>query len=217
MPLLPLPSGGANIAGGELPVSDAEDVIKAFPATHRRPEVAPVRDAFAEGFADGFIFYQDAAAYAAAQVDPMRATGDYLRSFCDEHQIVPAPGEAEESLRDRMFQAPSIVTANALRLGINAIIGPGASVSELELDGLFIHNGTSAWDSFIGADPEYPDRYYADLPYRRPGGAAIPSRGYPRSFFVHIPAGFSDDVYARVVAFVQSVKGQGISWSLVSG
>lgn len=218
MPLLPIPVGGTNIAGGDLPVSDAEDVIKEFPKPHRRPAVAPVRDAFCEGWAEGFITYQDAAAYAAAQSDLLRATGDYLKSFSDEHSIVPLPGESEASVRARMFVAPNIVTVGVIIDGINAIIASlTCTMSELELDGVFINDGTSsAWDSFVGTNPNYDDRYYADIPERIPGGY-IPSRGYPRSFFIRIPTGPSDDQLARVVAFVESVKGQGISWSLVVG
>lgn len=217
MPLLPLPVGGAAISGGDLPVADAENVIKEFPKEVRKPEVAPVRDAFCEAFSDGFVKYQDIAAYAAAQTDPMRATGDYLRSFADEHSVVPLPGESEESVRDRMFTAPAIVTPDAIMDGVNAIITPyTCTVSELELDGLFIHNGTSSWDSFIGNFPDYPDRYYSDLPSHNPA-LSIPSKGYPRSFFMRVPVGPSDAQLAQAVAFVESIKGQGITWSLIVG
>lgn len=221
MPLLPLPLGGAAIDGGDLPVDDAENVIAEFPKTHQRPPVAPVRDAFCEGFARGFIKYQDVAAYAAGQSDPMNATGDYLKSFAEEHSVIPGVDETEDSVHRRMFKAPEIVTPDAIVNGINAIIAPATcTLSELELDGMFIHDGSaSAWDSFVGTSPNYPDRYYAEAPERQAGGA-VPSRGYPRSFFIRVPViagGSADAIYAQVVAFVQSIKGQGISWSLVVG
>ncbi len=223
MPDLPLPVGETWIGGGDLPVSDSTDVLKEFSTTHRRPEKAPVRDAFAEGYTEGFLEYQNAAAYAAAQSDPMRATGEYLKSFAEEHQVVPRPDESEESVRLRLFRAPQIVTPEAILEGVREILDgydpSKVTMSELELDGWFVHDGDGTWDSFVGDDPDYPDRYYEDLPYRRPGGA-VPSDGYPRAFVLHIPnltGPNASALYEQIIGFVESVKGQGISWSLIVG
>lgn len=262
MPLLPLPAGGSKLAGGDSPVSDDSDVIAEFSSPHRNPEVAPVRDAIAGGWTSGFAAYQDISHYAADQSDPMRATGDYLKSFAEEHSIVPRPGESDESIRDRLYVAPEIVAPEIIVEGINKILAPYTTktcfLSELELDGMFAHDGTGTWDCFVGCDPDYADRYYADVPSSLPG-AAIPSNGYPRNFFIRIPAledndntvsfvldsdpdgifigdgtdtsgaetdgsvalsvfadpQFADDLYAQIIGFVETIKGQGISWTLV--
>jgi len=233
MPELPLPTGETWIGGGDLPVSEPNDVLKEFPSTHRRPKTAPVRDAFVEGFTEGFKEYQNQAAYAAAQTDPMRATGIYLASFAEEHTVVPRVGESEESVRSRLFRAPQIISYIAIVDGVNEIIAPytfsKATLAELELDGWFIHDGTNSeggepvWDSFVGAPPEYPDRH--PLPLINPNPqlsvpGAVPSRGYPRSFVLYVPELFianADAIYSQIIGFVESVKGQGISWSMVIG
>lgn len=242
MPFLPLPLDTS--IEGDLPVSTGADVLAEFPATHKKPPEAPVRDAFAEGFAEGFIEYQNRASYASGQSDPLKATGEYLKGYAAEHEVVPDIGETEEHLRARIFASPSIVTPDAIEARINAIIAPHVCfISELDLDGWFIHSDAAAvWDSFVGADPNYPDRYYDELPNTLPGGC-IPSNGLPRSFFVRIPAlnaqddvlnyigntffvsntlmniyasiKTSTDLYNAVIAAVESIKGQGISWSLL--
>lgn len=190
MPILPLPVGGSSLDGGDLPVSDAADVLKEFPETMRVSDDAPVRDAFCEAFAAGHIAYQDASRRAAAQCDPLRAVGEYLRSLANEKGITPGKGEDDETLRARIFSTPLVVTPEALHAAINAVLAPYTDsvchISELNLDGWFCHGDTAVWDSFIGAEPEYPDRYYEDLPETLPGGA-VPSAGRSRSFLVRVP------------------------------
>lgn len=270
MPLLPLPVGGSGLAGGDLPVSDADDVLKEFDDVHRAPEVAPIRDAFVEAFAVGNITYQDLAEYAIAQCDPLRATGEYLAGLAAEREVPPAQGESEESLRARLFAAPSIVTPDAIAAAVNAILAKHTTkeceVVELELDGWYVHDGTvTAWDSFIGASPRYPDRLFPDDATENGGdfvknsdpGGAIPARGLVRSFHIRLPvidaadedfafaidatdaimaigdgsdtAGAESDgsvatsvfvdsrtveeAFAAIVGAVESIKGQGMSWS----
>jgi hypothetical protein len=253
-----------------LPVSSAEDVLAELPELHRRPAVAPVRDAFCDAFADGYIAYQDAAAIAAAECDPTRAVGDALVSLALERGVARYVGEDIEDLRARMFATPDVVSPQAIVDAVNKILAPQSDTEcefvELELDGLFIHDGTvTTWDSFIGATPRYPDRLYPDdatengglfIENNDPGGA-IPSSGYYRNFHLRLPvldaadedfafvidtadlimpigdgtdvAGSESDgsvatsvfadtltteeLYAAVVAAVESIKGQGISWS----
>lgn len=279
MPTIPLPPGGTSLGGGDLPVSSPSDVLAELPETHRRVEVAPVRDAFCEGFAEGFYDYQDFAEHSAAQCDPARATGDYLESLALEREIVKFPGETDVALRARMFAIPDIVSPQAIVDVVNALLAPYSDGEcqfiELELDGYFVHDGDpgNIWDSFVGAPPRYPDRYYEYdasenegfyLENNLPGGA-IPSRGYLRSFVLRLPdlsdndiavtyiiepedasyelddgqfvgdgsdtsgsessgligmsifvdPKISTDIYASIVAAVESIKGQGITWSAV--
>lgn len=250
-----------SLPGGDVPVNGTQDVLAEFPSPHRAPATAPVRDALVAGMVEAFKAYQAIAARAAAQSDPLRATGDYLKSFAEERGVVPGVGEDEESVRARLFTAPAIVVPDAIRAGVNAILAPFTSsecqLSELDLDGWFVHDGTGTWDSFIGAEPDYPSRYYEDLPHRLPGGA-VPSWSYPRSFLLRVPSvdtadstisyalegaggifvgdgsdasgsessgaiGFSifvdprraDEIYTTIIGFVESVKGHGVSWSMV--
>ncbi len=242
MPILPLPP--ETTLGTDVPVSSGIDVLFEFPSPQKNPETAPVRDAIAEAFAAGFIEYQNVAERAAAQSDPLKATGNYLRGFADEHQVIPENGESESSLRARLFASPIIVTPDAIAATVNAVIAPlECKISELDMDGWFIHaNGDGAvWDSFVGAEPNYPDRYYDDQPDLRVGGC-VPSNNLPRSFHIRIPAlqaqdeaydyigdayfigdnlniyqeqATSVDKYNTIIARVEKIKGQGISWSMV--
>lgn len=241
MPLLPLPPE-TSLAGGDLPVSEAADVLAEFPRPQRNPESAPVRDAFAEAFAAGFIEYQSKAEEVAAQTDPLRATGIHLQARAAERGVVPGRSESESSLRARIFATPDIVTPESISDAVDAIIAPlTCHVCELNLDGWFVpaNGGTSDWCSFVGSEPNYPDRYYDDVTNGLPGGA-VPSNGLPRSFHVRIPVVGTEDefsaigefyagagayvfadpqtaagIYDAIIARVQAIKGQGISWSLV--
>lgn len=186
-----------SLIGGALPVESASDVTSEFRRPHKNPTAAPVRDAFAEAWAAGQIEYQDIAAYAAAQCDPLRATGEYLRGFASEQGVIPGIGESDASIRSRLFKAPEIVTPDAIREGVNAILAPYTSgecqASELDMDGWFVHDGAiDVWNSFVGAAPDYADRYYDDLPWQELDGAT-PSWGYPRSFLLRIPSLESND------------------------
>lgn len=246
MPRLPLPVGPSTLAGGDLPVSDAADVLAEFPRPHRNPDTAVVRDAFAAAFADGHIEYQCVSERSAARCDPLRATGEFLRSKAGEYDVIPAVGESNDSVRQRMFSAPLIVTPDAIEAAVNGVIVPRTCrIAELEMDGWFVHSGSdsSVWDSFIGAEPEYPDRLYDAFTGLRPGGA-VPASTAPRRFHVRIPvldaanenfafvstvgdgpyvgtgafffedAKTADELYAAIIGRVQAIKGQGISWSL---
>lgn len=271
MPTLPLPPGDVPISG-DLPVSDGADVLRVFPRPHKNPQSAPVRDAFCEAFAAGFLKYQLEAEAAAAQCDPTRASGDYLRSLAAEREIAPVAGESDADLRARFFQAPAIVTPDNILAAINQFLAPltskKAEICELELDGMFVHDGTAVWDCFIGANPHYQDRLFEDdaaendgmfLEQNNPGGA-IPSQGIPRSFLVRVPvlepeanvdfafaidstdeimpigdgtdasgsesdgsdatsvfadSQTSDDLYNAIIGKLESIKGQGIAWTLL--
>lgn len=191
MPTLPLPTGGAAVGGGTVPVSDEADVLPEFAAPIRKVAVAPVRDAFVAGWTEGFKKYQDIAARAAAQCDPARATGDYLRDFAEERGIIPGVTESEASIRARLFATPDIVTPEAIRAEVDKLLAPytakASMLTELELDGVFVHDDNPCtWDSFIGTDPDYPDRYYPELPWLQAHGW-VPSSGYSGSFLIRVP------------------------------
>lgn len=257
MPLLPLPEGETDLSGGDLPVVEESDTLVVFPRPIKAPESAPVRDTFVSGWTQGFITYQNIAAYAAAQSDPMRATGEYLLSFADERSIVRVPGESEESVRSRLFKAPEIVTPQAIVDGVNEILADVTDdtcrLIEPNLDGWFVQVGAgNAYNCYVGAAPDAIDRYWDVDPAFAPR-ACYPSSGRPRSFvlqipqfntteqnFAFIPATNSSSgpfalstnlsggmyvyqdpqtasaVYSKIVAFVERVKGQGISWALVT-
>lgn len=198
MPFLPLPPD-AGVGGGALPVTDDADVLAEFPTPHKSPSSAPVRDSIVGGFTDGFTEYQRRAEYAAAQCDPLRATGDYLRSIAEEKEIYPSAQESDEEIRGRLFTATEIVTPKAIDDAVEALLALAtdlnAEIYEPEVDGLFISDGTAIWDSFIGANPRYLDRLYLDdavendgdyIPDNRPGGA-VPMTGLVRFFVVRVP------------------------------
>src|SRR5437870_3747490 len=121
MPLLPLPSGETSLAGGDLPTSEPEDVLSEFARPHRNPASAPVRDAFAAAWNAGLTAYQNIAARAAAQSDPTRATGEYLTGYAEERGVIPLSNETESQFRDRLFDAPEIVTPKAIVGVVNAL------------------------------------------------------------------------------------------------
>lgn len=204
MPQLPLPPGGAPLDGGDLTVSDSSDVASELPNNIATIAIAPVRDAFLEAWTAGFVKYQKIASYAAAQSDPMRATGDYLLDFADEHGVIPAIDDTEEDIRAQLFATPEIVTPQAILDGVNGILAnyttKTAYYHEYELDGMFVQATSvgSPWCSFAGAAPNYPDRYYDADPAYAPVGC-VPWNGRPRSFVLRIPVlGLNADQYAYV-------------------
>lgn len=278
MPTLPLPLGGAALHGGDLPVSDGSDVLAEFADTHRRPDTAAVRDAFVDSFSRAHVSYQDESAALLAQLDPRTTSGDALLQLAVEHGVTPGVGEDPEVLRARIFASQDVVTPNAIVNAVNALLAPYTTVQcqlvELEMDGIFIDDGTAAGSAFIVTlgtinNPHYPDRYYADDTVENGGfslsnnqpGAGLLSQGNLRSFHLRLPeiaasdddfsfcidADFtdimaifdgtqtdsadttltssnnfifnstqtSDEVYAVIVATVESLKGQGISWSAI--
>ncbi len=220
MPIFPLPAGGSSLAGGALAVNSAADVLAEFPDEHRVPEVAPVRDAFAEGFAEGALAYQREASRAAAQSDPARATGIYLDLHGEDRDVARHAGEIDEDYRPRLFASPAVVTPTALLAGINALLATVttklAQLFEPELDGWFVHEcaGAEAWESFFGSSPTYPDRLYvvdtvANDGYfvegGDPGGAVPPYGDHGRTFVIRIPA--LEGVDENTLAALTGVEG----------
>lgn len=198
MPLFPLPPD-TPLGGGAVPVNVPADVLAEFPRPHKNNPAAPVRDGFCAGFCESLRAYQSASEYAAAQCDPLRAVGEYLRSIAEEKEVVPIANEADDDLRARLFKAPSIVTPNAILQAVNDLLAPYTDIlaegCEPEMDGWYVHDSSpSVWDSFIGSIPYYPDRLYFDdlatngvyIPQNMPDRCIV-SNGYPRNFLIRIP------------------------------
>lgn len=206
MPVLPLPVGGSSLLGGDLPVSDASDVLAELPYEYQQPGDAPIRDAICEAFAEGFAEYQRLAETSAMQCDPLRATGSSLTSVGEEDGIPRADGEPDETYRDRLLASPEIVTPQAIYDTIVDILEHYTTalpcVFEPALDGWFASAGNLD-SGFIGADPSYLERYYPDdepvnglvFDGSSPGGTWV-GDGSPRMFVVRIPAleGSDDDI-----------------------
>jgi hypothetical protein len=200
MPTLPAPLPFIPGAG-DLPVKSADDIRPEFPAPLRGPaEAAPVREVIVEGERALMLEHQERAGYAAAQADPTRATGVYLDGHAEDRGTFRQPEELDEPLRARMLATPQIVTPTAIVSAVNAILAPYttklAQYHESILDRWFVNDGDpgSAWHSFVGAGPHYPDRLYDDhqgTPGRRsqsdPGGAWVFPDSNGRMFVLRVP------------------------------
>lgn len=196
MPLLPIPFP-ALPSGGDLPVRSKDDWLAQLPEPVRREESAPVRDAVAEAAAGILLRYQDRAAYAAAQSDGTRATGIYLDGFLEDAGLPRQAGEDDEAARDRLYSPQAIVTPNAIKAAVDAILlGAGVDkrcvVFESVGDRWFVSDGSAVWHSFVtdgtvSLDPMYDDRRYALRPGSGPGGAWACGDHFGRWMIVRVP------------------------------
>jgi len=192
MPSLPVPLP-FHPAAGDLPVKTTADVLAAYPEEVRRvpSEDAPVRDAIVEAQTTLFLEHQSASAYAAQQADPTRATGEYLEGHADDRTIKRQAAEDDEALRARMFATPDIVTPEAILAIVNTILAPFTAVECQYLESVgdrwFAQDGSATWHSFIGAGPDYPDRYYEQRPQSDPGGAWAFADSHGRYFVLRVP------------------------------
>lgn len=186
-----------NPIRGAVPVVDDSDVSAFLPLFVRSSDSAIVRDALVAAIRVILTTYQDAAAYAALQSDVLTATGAYLDSKL-EPITKRQDGEDDDAYRARGLSFQAVVTPEAIIAAVNALISPyTATWMEPALDGMFLHDETaSVWDSFIGSDPIYLDRYYPDdvtanSGYLRP--SIDPGAGYVftdlpgRVFVIRIP------------------------------
>lgn len=193
MPIYPatfLPSGG------ETPITTTADVLAEYPLRIRQEPVAPVRDAAVELQAEIFLAYQNASAYAAAQSDPTRATGVYLEAFAAEVGIFPQDGAGDEALRTRLFSPLAVVTPEAIKAIVNALLAPvtdaQCSLWESVSDRWFVSDDSADWHSFVGDGstdmaPDYPDRRYALRGNCMPGGPAAFNESNGRMFILRLP------------------------------
>jgi hypothetical protein len=207
MPLLPLPTGGSSLTGGDTPVSGTDDVLAALPLFLRPNDSAPIRDAIVAALTAIFIGYQEASNYAAEQSDVLRATDTYLRGFAQELKTYAKPGEDDEALRARMLSVQGLVTPTAILAAVNALLAPFTTVqaqfAESIQDRWFVRSApaTGDWHSYVwkttmSRSPTYPDRLYPDdaainggdvRPNSNPGGARVWSDNVGRNFLLRLP------------------------------
>ncbi|WP_438029032.1 hypothetical protein [Sorangium sp. So ce233] len=155
-----------------------------------------MRDALVEAETAMFLAYQERADYAAAQSDPMRATGVYLAGHASDRGIYQQEGEGDEELRDRVFTVPDVVSPHAILGATNAILAPytdkEAKLFESVTDRLFLGDGTTEWHSFLtdgtaDLDPQYQDRRYELRDGAGPGGAWVFDDADGRYFVLRVP------------------------------
>lgn len=179
------------------PIAGAEDVRKAWPAEMLEEQNAPVRDALIEAQTAMFLAYQEATSYVAAQSDPTRATGKYLEEFTGEVDIHRQLGEDDESLRDRYFAVPDLVSPNAIKRVVDRLLAPHTTkrchLLESIGDRAFLGDGSTEWcRCFLGEGtteivPGYPPRRYELRVTSSPGGTRLFADHYGRMFIVRVP------------------------------
>jgi hypothetical protein len=111
------------IDGADVPVASVDDVVAVWDDCIQEVATAPVRDAIQAGQAAMMIAYQEAASYAAAQSDPLRATGEYLDEIGGEERgIFRVKGELDLSYSARVNATPSVADPADVISAINAIL-----------------------------------------------------------------------------------------------
>lgn len=197
MPTLPLTSPTLP-SGGDHPVRSEADVLAAYPERVSATDTAPVRDGIVAGQVALFQRYQESSDYAAAQSDPTRATGIYLEDFASEVGIHKQAGEDDEALRDRLFAPPVLVTPDAIKAAVDAVLARYTDkrcyLYETIADRVYVNDrADSAWKLYVGSrgqtmSPDYPDRRYALRERSEPGGPMVFNRvARGRFFVVRIP------------------------------
>jgi len=205
---MPAPPVIPGQLGTELAVKSTQDVLDVLPAEMRRAETAPVRDAISAALVELLLEAQQAASYAADQANAHRATDQYQDGLGEDRGLHRAPDETNAQYRDRIFEVPEVVTHDAIRGAVNAILAPWTSVQcqvfDAVLDRLFIRsNGatSAAWHSHIAktatrVGPNYPIRFFEgdspnnggnSLPGNDPGGARLFKDQVGRMFVVLVP------------------------------
>lgn len=235
MPTLPLPTivDGLRIDAGDLPVGDTEDVLASWSGDLASVQTAPVRDAIVAGQLASQLAYQQATSDAAAQSDPLRATGEYLDEIGSyERGIKRAAGELDDAYSARVNTPPTPVDPDDIIGAVNAILAPYTDTPAFYAerpDGFFTGQpGVTSWSAHAFADtrsslytakdgganatPNYPDR---QLPNRRPAGIMPMGLGDGPSSWIQ---GTSPTVVASMVgtAAVQPdsvVTGTGTDWT----
>lgn len=203
MPTLPLPpitGQGVAIDSGDLPVASTADITAVWSEDVMQVEVAPIRDAIIAGQLAALLAYQRASRYAAAQSDRLRATGEYLDEIGEEQSINRASSnEDDTTYRSRVNTPKNTVDPNDIIAAANEILAPFTPISARyyeHSDGVFASNpATTTWSSHAfqptdggpNATPNYPDRYYALLPNRRPSGQVAFLSSYGRQFTLRVP------------------------------
>lgn len=184
---------------GEVYVKETGDVSKLLPGEWRTAN-APARDAIVAALTATLQELQASVGYSAAQSDPLRATERYLRGLAEDRGFSPAPGEEEETFRNRLSDTPEMVSYDAIVSLASEIIAPHSAilprVFDATLDRCFITDGSGAYHSYVGAPPDYPDRLYPhhaavndgiSLPQSHPTGAWLFGDCIGRYFVIITP------------------------------
>jgi len=151
---------GLIVTRGDVPVTEDADVLAVLPFFARGSDPAPIRDALVAAIRVILTTYQDAAAYAASQSDVLSATGPYLDALLGP-TTKRNVNEEDEDYRARGLSLQDVVTPAAIVAAVNSIIAPTTcTYLEPSLDRMFLGDGTQVWHSFVGAAPQYLDRYY---------------------------------------------------------
>jgi hypothetical protein len=154
MPKLPI-TLPCRLDSGALPVSDTDDVLAAWSGDIAGLSTAKLRDAIVAGQLAALKAYQQASGYAAAQSDPLRATGEYLDEIgAFERDIKRGAGEADATYRARVNAQPTLVSPEDVLAAANAALAPYTDVQcryAERCDGIFpgspdvetVYGGTS--------------------------------------------------------------------------
>lgn len=201
MPLLPVDNGWV-IDAGELVVRDDSDVLALLPVEYRRgEETEEIRDALVAAVTKTHQKFHDRAAYAAAQCDISRATGVHLEGQAADRDFHKATGETEAQFRARILANPELVTTKAIMDRVNALLAPHTPAEAHGFEGIldqwFVgEDGVdNEWESFVGAAPNYPSRFYPDLSEpaaiprsnSSPGDARVFAGEMGRLFVIRVP------------------------------
>lgn len=192
----PLVPGAAPLV-----VTSRDDVLAVLPVRYKNALSAPIRDALADSLVALLKECQYRGAYAAAQRDIGRASGEYLDGQVEDYQGARSVDEQDDPLRSRVLNRSSGVTFDKISDAINLILAPFTSVQcqiiDSVLDRWFLGTGGMRnWHSFLGAAPNYPTRLYdSDAPQNGgvtkpgtdPGGARIFGAPVGRMFYVRVP------------------------------
>lgn len=209
---------------GPRPVADTSAVLAVLPDALSAPEVDAVRDALVEALTALMIEWQYRTDYAVALVDPIRAVKQYLAALANDKGASKAVGEDDEALRARAIQQRQCVTEAAIVAGVNLILSlvtvTECQLNDATLDRWFLHDGTdgaggpAVWHSFVGAGPNYPDRFFADDAvnngdYSRPNSEVHGARLYSDTIGRHLLLRVPDFGFQQLDApFVYSDPGE---------
>jgi len=199
-PRPPIPGAGPR------PVITSDDVVAQLPDILRRAETDEIRDKLVAALTALIQEWQFGSDYAAAQADIARATGGYLAAAGEDRGAGASVGEDEEGFRARALKQGA-ADERSIVAGVNAILARYTTEQcqfvDAALDCWFVNDGTDGhgnpaiWNSYIGAGPSYPDRYFSDDVMNNGGvprtdncdvgGARLFKDTIGRSFLLRVP------------------------------
>ncbi len=183
---------------GSLPpsVRSSADVVAILPPELRAESDAPVREALAGALFELLVAADNAADFAAAQSDPLRAIEADEDALFEERGTPRARGEEDEDYRDRALSVPQVATFTAIRDAVNTILATVTTktcrISERALDCWFIGSGSTDVHAFLERTPEYTDRLYdflegTGVTGNDPGGIRVFDGQAGRHFLLRVP------------------------------